>query len=68
DNFVLQPQIYSKRVNAHPIEIFLIMMMGGSVGGIIGMILAVPAYTLIRIVGKEFLSSFDLMDKLTRNL
>lgn len=68
DNYVLQPQIYSKSVKAHPIEIFLIMLMAGSIGGIVGMILAVPAYTLLRIVGKEFLSGFDLMDKLTRNL
>jgi predicted PurR-regulated permease PerM len=68
DNFVLQPMIYSKSVNAHPIEIFIVILMAGSMFGIIGMILAVPAYTMLRIVSKEFLSGFRLIDKLTEKI
>jgi predicted PurR-regulated permease PerM len=68
DNFVLQPLIFSKSVNAHPIEIFIVILMAGSLAGIPGMILAVPGYTVLRIVAKEFLSGFKLIDKLTENI
>jgi predicted PurR-regulated permease PerM len=68
DNWVLIPLIYSRSVNAHPIEIFIVILMAGSLAGIPGMILAVPAYTVLRIVAKEFLSGFKLIDKLTENI
>jgi predicted PurR-regulated permease PerM len=68
DNFVIQPLIFSKRVNAHPIEILLVILMAGSIAGIPGMILAIPGYTVLRIVAKEFLSGFKLIDKLTENI
>ena len=50
DNIVLQPVIFSQSVKAHPVEIFLVTIMGGSVGGITGMILAIPVYTIIRVI------------------
>jgi predicted PurR-regulated permease PerM len=68
DDFILQPVIYSRMVNAHPIEIFLVILMAGSMAGIPGMILAVPTYTVLRIVAKEFLSGFKLVDKITENI
>jgi len=68
DNVVYQPLIYGKSVKAHPIEIFLVIIAAGSVGGIIGMIIAVPAYTFLRIVAKEFLSQFRLVRSLTEKL
>lgn len=68
DNFVIQPLIFSRRVNAHPIEILLVILMAGSLAGIPGMILAIPGYTVLRIVAKEFLSGFKLIDKLTENI
>jgi predicted PurR-regulated permease PerM len=68
DNMVLQPLIYSRSVYAHPIEIFLVILMAGSLAGIPGMILAIPSYTVLRIVAKEFLSGFKVIDKLTENI
>ena len=68
DNFVLQPTIYSKSVFAHPIEIFLVILMAGNIGGVIGMIVAIPGYTLIRIVAKQLLSEFKFVEMLTKNL
>ena len=68
DNFIIQPLIFSNRVNAHPIEILLVILMAGSLAGIPGMILAIPGYTVLRIVAKEFLSGFKLIDKLTENI
>jgi len=50
DNIVLQPIIYSKSVKAHPVEIFLVIIMGGSFAGIMGMLFAIPVYTMIRTI------------------
>jgi len=68
DNVVYQPLIYGKSVKAHPIEIFLVIIAAGSIGGIIGMIIAVPTYTFLRIVAKEFLSQFKVVRSLTESL
>jgi predicted PurR-regulated permease PerM len=53
DNIVLQPLIYSQSVKAHPIEIFLVIIMGGSFAGILGMLFAIPVYTMIRTIVVE---------------
>jgi len=50
DNLVFQPLIYSKSVKAHPIEIFLVVIMGGSLAGIMGMLFAIPVYTIVRTI------------------
>ncbi|MBK6964703.1 MAG: AI-2E family transporter [Bacteroidales bacterium] len=68
DNMLLQPIIYSTSVKAHPIEIFLVIIIFGSLFGIIGMILAVPAYTVIRVILREFFSEMRLVKKLTENM
>ena len=68
DNFILQPTIYSKSVFAHPIEIFIVILMAGNIGGVVGMIIAIPSYTLIRIVAKQLLSEFKFIELLTKNL
>ena len=56
DNFVSQPKIFSRATKAHPLEIFLVIIIGGLLFGIIGMITAVPIYTAIKVILKEFLS------------
>lgn len=68
DNMVLQPLIYSTSVKAHPIEIFLIILMAGSLAGIPGMILAIPTYTVFRIIAKQFFTESKLVKKLTENI
>lgn len=68
DNFVLQPLIFSKSVKAHPLEIFLVIMISGNLFGIVGMIVAVPIYTFLRIVGKEFFNGYKIVQGLTKNI
>ncbi len=68
DNILFQPLIYSSSVKAHPLEIFLVIMAAGSLAGILGMILAIPVYTIIRVVAKEFFENLKLVKKLTENL
>jgi predicted PurR-regulated permease PerM len=68
DNFISQPLIFSKSVKSHPLEIFLIIIIGGLLFGIVGMIVAVPAYTAIKVILKEFLSDNKVVQRLTKDL
>jgi predicted PurR-regulated permease PerM len=60
DNIVYGPLIQGKSVKAHPVEIFLVIIAAGSIGGIPAMIIAVPSYAFLRIVGEEFFSHFRI--------
>lgn len=68
DYFVLQPWLYSERVKAHPLEIFIVILLSGYVAGVVGMLLAIPSYTVLRVFGKEFFSQYSLVRKLTKEL
>lgn len=68
DNFLLQPNIFSKSVKAHPLEIFLVVLMGAKIGGVVGMVLAIPAYTVIRVLLKVFFSEFEVVKRLTSGI
>ena len=68
DNLFTQPVIFAGSVKAHPLEIFLLISIAGSLAGITGMILAIPAYSLLRVVAKEFLGGFKVVRSLTEDL
>ncbi len=68
DNFASQPIIFSKTTKSHPLEIFLIIIIGGLLIGPIGMIIAVPCYTALKVILKEFLSDNKIVKSLTKNL
>ena len=68
DNYLFQPFIYSSSVKAHPLEIFIVILIAGYVGGVIGMLVAIPAYTVIRVFAGEFLSHFKIVQRLTKNI
>ncbi len=48
DGNLLSPLIIGRRLNTHPLTIILLLIGAGSFGGILGMILAVPAYALLK--------------------
>lgn len=68
DNFFSQPIIFSKSVKSHPLEIFLVIIIGGLLFGVVGMILAVPTYTAIKVILKEFLSDNPVVKSITKQL
>ena len=68
DNFFLQPFIFSNSVKAHPLEIFIVILLGAKLGGILGMVLAIPGYTVMRVIAKVFLSEFKIVRKITGGL
>lgn len=68
DATLIQPTIFSNSVNAHPLEIFLVILTAGSLAGIAGMILAIPSYTILRVIAKEFFNKFRVVKKLTEKI
>ena len=58
DSVFFQPLIFSKSVKAHPLEIFLVIFAGATLAGIVGMILAIPAYTILKVIITEFLVGY----------
>ena len=68
DNWISQPIIFSKTVNAHPLEIFIVVLMGSRVGGAFGMFLAIPVYTILRVTAREFFMGYQVVRKITKNI
>ncbi len=67
DNNVLSPLIQGKSVKAHPVEIFIVVIAAAGLGGILGMVVAVPAYGFIKIVAGEFLNNFRVIQRISEN-
>lgn len=68
DNYILQPFIFSKSVLAHPLEIFVLILVGANLAGIIGMVLAIPIYTIFRSFAKIFFEKFKIVRLMTKNM
>jgi predicted PurR-regulated permease PerM len=68
DNNLSQPIIFSKSVSSHPLEIFLVILIAGFLSGILGMIIAVPLYTIIKVIGKEFFPENTIIKLLTKDI
>ena len=64
DNFLFQPVIYSKSIKSSPLEIFIVLLMAGHVGGILGMLVAIPSYTVIRVIAARFFTHFKPIRRL----
>ena len=68
DNFIYQPIIYSTSIKAHPLEIFIVLLMAGHIGGTVGMLLAIPAYTVIRVIAIRFFYRYKPIQRLAPDL
>ncbi len=68
DNYIVQPYIFSSSILAHPLEIFIVVLMGAKLGGVMGMVLAIPFYTILRAVAAVFLSEFHIVQYLTERM
>jgi predicted PurR-regulated permease PerM len=68
DNVVFQPVIFSSSVKAHPLEIFVVVLAAGFAAGIPGMILGIPAYTVLRVLAREFFYNFKAVQRITSGL
>lgn len=68
DNFLSQPLIFSNSVKSHPLEIFLVIIIWGLLFGILGMVVAVPSYTALKVILKEFLSENKIVQSITKDI
>ncbi len=68
DNVIFQPLIFSNSVKAHPLEIFIVILGAGYLSGIVGMFFAIPVYTILRVVAREFFFNYRLVQRLTGQL
>jgi predicted PurR-regulated permease PerM len=68
DGFILQPYIFSNRVMAHPLEIFIVIWIGADIWGVPGMVLAIPTYTVLRVIARTFFNEFRFVQAITDNM
>lgn len=54
DNTVVSPFVVGKSVNMHPLTVFLVLIIGGNLMGLIGMMFAVPVAGIIKVTITEF--------------
>lgn len=64
DNIVYQPLIYSTSIKAKPLEIFIVLLIAGHLAGPVGMIVAIPCYTVIRVVAFRFFRQYKAIHRL----
>jgi predicted PurR-regulated permease PerM len=67
DNFFSQPFIFSNSVKSHPLEIFVVILASGTLLGPVGMIIAIPLYTTLKVIAQEFFSDNKIVKSLTKN-
>ena len=64
DNILYQPVIYSTSIKAKPLEIFIVLLIAGHLAGPIGMIVAIPSYTVVRVVAYRFFRHYKAISRL----
>lgn len=64
DNFVYQPVIYSTSIKAKPLEIFIVLLVVGYLGGPLAMIIAIPSYTVVRVIAFRFFGHIKAIKRL----
>ena len=64
DNFVYQPLIYSTSIRANPLEVFIVLLIMGHIGGVLGMLVAIPSYTVIRVIASRFFYKYKPVRRL----
>lgn len=68
DNNITQPYIFSNTLKTHPLEIFFVVLIGAQVGGVMGMVMAIPAYMVLRTIASVFLSEFHIVQNLKERM
>ncbi|MGN1215761.1 MAG: AI-2E family transporter [Candidatus Cryptobacteroides sp.] len=64
DNFLFQPLIYSTSIKSSPLEVFIVLLVAGHLAGIIGMLVAIPSYTVVRVIASRFLRKYKPVRRL----
>lgn len=57
DNVIFQPYIFSRAAQTHPLLILIAVLIGAQLAGIIGMLVAIPVLTILRVSIEQLLWS-----------
>lgn len=58
DNILFQPMIFSRAARAHPLVILFVVLVGAQLGGVLGMLIAIPVVTTFRVLVREIVWSY----------
>lgn len=64
DNILYQPLIYSTSIKSKPLEIFIVLLIVGYIGGPLAMIVAIPTYTVFRVIAFRFFRNVKAIRRL----
>lgn len=53
DDIVVVPAVYSRGASMHPLTVVLLILVAAELKGVLGMVLAMPLYTVFRVVARE---------------
>ena len=68
DNVFSQPIIFSNSMKSSPLEIFIVTLISGTLFGIVGMIVAIPAYTVLKVILKAIFPNNKFIQLLTAKI
>lgn len=68
DNVISQPIIFSNSMKSSPLEIFIVTLISGTLFGIVGMVIAIPAYTVLKVILKAVFPKNKLIQLLTAKI
>jgi predicted PurR-regulated permease PerM len=53
DNIIVQPLCFAKTVDMHPLTVIIVLIVGNQLMGVLGMLLAIPLYTILKVTAVE---------------
>ena len=63
ENYAVQPRVQANTTNMSPLLVFVALLLGGSIGGLLGAIVAIPVMGCIRILVIDFIERRDMLSK-----
>jgi predicted PurR-regulated permease PerM len=60
DNIFIAPAVLSHNVDLHPLTVALVLVIGGELLGTLGLLIAIPVASTIKVVVQEFYTNYQL--------
>jgi putative permease len=65
DNIVIAPAVLSHNVDLHPLSVALVLVIGGELMGALGLLIAIPVASSIKVIAQEFYTNYRLQVRST---
>lgn len=63
EGFLISPKVMAESVDVSPLVVMGTLMLGGSIAGVTGMVLAIPVYCVLRVLVKEYRKEVSALEK-----